>query len=312
MRTDVKQEGLVYCNGALTSIDRQLPKPTRAHPGWHVLGGLLVAGWVVVLWLMLAGTGGSPGVITLSSGDLTGGLADEDEWLGAYSQGRKLGYVRSRISRSGETIALEQDTVLKIRLGGAKQEITSRFSAELGADFALKEFKFQFRSGFLSAQADGRMQKNNLVVRAQLGSETIRRVLPLDSAPLFDLTVLKLLATRELKAGDRYRVTVFDPQTLSNRPVEIEVVGLEVVKVQKEMEPAIHLRRTLADQPVDTWIDARGVVLKETTAFGLMLRREDRETATAESEDGGPAPEVDVTELLRLFAPEPLGAKEEP
>lgn len=312
MCADVKQERLVYVNGALTSIDRQLSLSTRAHPGWHVLGGLLVAGWVVVMWLMLAGTGGSPGVIKLSSGDLAGLLVDEEEWLGAYSQGRKLGYVRSRISRSGDKIALEQDTVLKMRLGGAQQEIVSRFSAELGVDFALKEFKFQFRSGFLSARADGRMQKNQLVVRAQLGSETIRRVLPFDEAPLFDLTVMKLLASRELKAGDRYQVTVFDPQILSNRPVEIEVVGLEIVKVQKEMEPAIHLRRTLAGQPVDTWIDARGVVLKEQTAFGLMLRREDRETATAEPEDGGSAPEVDVTGLLRLFAPEPLGTKEEP
>ena len=312
MRTDVKREQLVYVNGALTKIDHQLPRSTRAHPGWHVLGGLLVVGWVVVLWLMLAGKGGSPGVIKLTSGDLAGLLADEEEWLGAYSQGRKLGYVHSRISRSGDKIALEQDTVLKIRMGGAKQEIVSRFSAELGVDFALKEFKFQFRSGFLSVQADGRMQKNHLVVRAQLGSETIRRVLPLREAPLVDLTVLKLLASRELKAGDRYQVTVFDPQTLSNRPVEIEVVGLEIVKVQKEMEPAIHLRRALAGQPVDTWIDARGVVLKEKTTFGLMLRREDRETATAEIEDSGPAPEVDATELLRLFAPEPRGTKEEP
>jgi hypothetical protein len=302
----------VYVNGALNSIDRQLSLPTRAHPGWHVLGGLLFIGWVVVLWLMLAGTGGGPGVIKLSSGDLVGLLTDEEEWLGAYSQGRKLGYVRSMISRSGDKIALEQDTVLKIHLGGAKQEIVSRFSAELGVDFALKEFKFRFRSGFLSVQADGRMQKNRLVVRAQLGSEIIRKVLPLGEAPLFDLTVLKLLASRELKAGDRYQMEVFDPQILSNRPVVIEVVGLEIVKVQKEMEPAIHLRRTLAGQPVDTWIDARGVVLQEKTAFGLMLRREDRETATAEPEDSGPAPEVDVTELLRLFAPEPRGTKEEP
>jgi len=312
MRADVKREQLVYVSSTLSSTDHQLSQPTRAHPGWHVLGGLFVVGWLVVLWLMLAGTGGSPGVIKLKSSGLAGLLTDQEEWLGAYSQGRKLGYVRSKISGSGDKIAIEQDTVLKIRIGGTKQEIVSRFSAELDVDFALKEFKFQFHSGFLSVQADGRMQKNNLVVSAQLGSETIRRVLPLREAPLLDLTVLKLLASRELRAGDRYQVTVFDPQTLSNRPVEIEVVGLEIVKGQKEMEPAIHLRRTLAGQPVDTWIDARGVVLKEKTAFGLMLRREDRETATAEPADSGSAPEVDVTELLRLFAPEPLGTEEEP
>ena len=130
-------------------------------------------------------------------------------------------------------------------------------------------------------------------------------------AQFSDRSHWKLLAARELKAGERYSVTVFDPQTLSNRPVEIDVVGLEIVKVQKDMEPAIHLRRTLAGQQVDTWIDARGVVLKEKTALGLMLRREDQETAMAGLADDGSAPEVDVTELLRLFGPEPLGTKEE-
>ena len=79
MRTDVKHGRLVYVNGALTNTDRQLSRPTRAHPGWHVLGGLLVVGWVIVMWLMVAGTGGSPGVIKLSSGDRAGLLADEEE-----------------------------------------------------------------------------------------------------------------------------------------------------------------------------------------------------------------------------------------
>lgn len=302
--------GGCYVNRALTSAGRHTTPPIRAHPGWHVLGGLLVLCWAVVLGAMFAGSGGGGGVVELSSGDLAGVLADEEVWLGAYNRGRKLGYVRSKIQRSGESVEIGQDTVLKLRLGDVRQEIVSSFKADLGGDSRLRGFEFQFRSGLLSARAEGRMRGDRLVVKARLGSETITRVLPLREAPLFDLTALKLLAARELKAGDRYRVTVFDPQTLSNRPVEIDVVGLEVVKVRKKMEPAVHLRRTLAGQPVDTWIDSRGRVLQQRTAFGLTLRREDRETAQAEPDDSGLAAKADLADLLRLLAPESLNSEE--
>jgi hypothetical protein len=263
-------------------------------------------GWVVVLCAMFAGPGEAVGVMELSPGDLGGALSEEEVWLGAYSRGRKLGYVHSGIKRSGDSFKIEQDTALKIRLGGVEQRISSRFFADLGDDFDLRRFEFEFSSGVLSAEAEGSMQGDRLVVQARLGSETVTRVLHLDQAPLFDLTALKVLAARGPKAGERYRVMVFDPQSLSNRPMEIEVVGLEVVKTRKKMEPAIHLRRTLAGRPVDTWIDSRGRVLEERTAFGLTLRREERETAVAEPEGGGLASEADLTDLLRLLSPDSL------
>lgn len=280
----------------------QIDAPVKSPVGWHLLGGFLVAAWIAVLGMMFTKSSGAGEALELSAADFTGRLQDEDLWLGAYSQGRKLGYVHSRIRAKEDSYSIEQHTFLKMRLAGITEEITSRFSADLGRDFQLKEFKFQFRSGVLSARADGRMQGDRLEVNAQIGPETGRLVLPLDAPPLFDLTVMKLLAARELAAGERYRVFVFDPQTLSNRPVEIEVVGLEVVKVRGEMEPSVHLRRTLAGQPVDTWIDAGGAVLQEKTAFGLTFRREEPEAARELPPDDQ-AQEIDATELLRLLAP---------
>lgn len=283
--------------------------PVKSPASWHVLGGLLVAAWIAVLGVMFIKTADSGEAQELSAKDFSGRLPDEESWLGAYSQGRKLGYVHSRIRAVEDTYRIEQDTFLRIRLAGGSQEITSRFSAELDGDFMLKKFGFQFRSSVLSARAEGRMEGQRLVVEAQIGSENSRLVLPLDTPPLFDLTALKLLASRELKAKERYRVLVFDPQVLSNRPVEIEVVGLEVLKVRGEMEPAVHLRRTLAGQPVDTWINARGAILQEKTAFGLTLRREDAQTAQKlppEDEAG----KIDATELLRLLAPTAPEAEE--
>jgi len=296
---------------SLMQVETRSEAQLRSPVAWHVLGGLLVAAWLAVLGVMFIETTGAGVVLDLSSADFSGSLADEDLWLGAYSQGRKLGYVHSRIRGSGDAFTIAQDTLLKMRLGGTKEEINSRFRAELSNDYRLKEFKFRFRSSMLSAQADGRMEGNRLVVNAQIGSKMQKVALPLEAPPLFDLTVLKLLAARELKAGERYRVRVFDPQTLSNRPMEIEVVGLEVVKVRGEMEPAVHLRRTLANQPVDTWIDARGAVLQEKTAFGLTLRWEEPEAARTLPEDDDLASELDAAELLRLLAPPFHGAKEE-
>ena len=126
-----------------------------------------------------------------------------------------------------------------------------------------------------------------------MGGESGKRLVPLAEPPLFDLAVPYLVARQDLHAGARYRVTVFDPQTLTNRPSVVEVVGPEALSFGGELVPAVHLRSTTAGLRFDSWIDSDGRPFKQEIQGGLVLQREDPEQVKsgvngldAEGEDG--------------------------
>jgi hypothetical protein len=268
------------------------PKRFRAHPGWHLIGGGLVAAWAVVLAAMfwpadeLAAT-------PLDAEDLDAVELAEEYWLGAYLNDRKLGYVHAELKPVAGGFALQQRTRLRLRVAGTAQPLESDLRVRLDRQHRLQRLELDLRTGPLELSASGRMRPEGLEITLDSGRQQRSRVLPVDSAPLFDLTLPRLLARQRLRAGDRYRVTVFDPQRLSNRPAVITVIGPEALSVGGRLVPAMHLRRDAGGVRVDSWIDGEGRLLKERLQGGLELVREEAErakrgvTGAAGSEDLG-------------------------
>lgn len=267
----------------------------RFHPqvGWHVVGGVLVAFWLVVMGMMFVESRPGSDAIALSGGDLSAGFAVGEESMAAYYRGRKLGYVHSKTERVSNRLHLEQESRLEVEVGGARQKISTDLRVILADNFYMESFDFELRTGILDMTASGRMEAGRLQVEVDLGGEKSKKAWPLDEPPLFDLAVPKMLAQRNLRSGQRYRVTVFDPQSMSNRETLIEVIGREAVDVQGVLVPGIHLRQEVggagfggsafteasADRQVDTWIGEQGEVLRQDYGFGLTLRRAGREEA---------------------------------
>jgi len=244
--------------------------------------------------------------IVLGEGDLSAGFSVGEEWMGAYLDGRKLGYLHSVTRRESGRLHLSQESRLAIEVGGLRQKVDTDLRVVLGQRFHLERFDFDLRSGILDLGMRGWMEGNRLVVEVNAKGQTSRKSWPLEEPPLFDLAIPKLLAQRNLKAGQRYQVTLFDPQTLSNQPSVISVVGREAVPVQGVLVPAVRLKRRPAVSSaggisMETWISEQGEVLKQESEIGLVLRREDRERAMFTG--SGPGPAVPVDDLLEKLVP---------
>lgn len=289
----------------LTPVCAPSAAPVRTRAGWHVLGTLLVLFWLSVLGLELRQSGGVGAVTVLSAGSLKGALPEQEQWLGAYHRSGKLGYVHQRVLALADGFTLQQDSALAISAGGARRRIDSKLQVELGPDLLLRRFHLQLAADELALRVTGRMQNEGLALEVHLGREVSRSLLPLKEPPLFDLAVLGQLARRELRAGDRFQVTVFDPRAMQNQPAQIEVVGREVVRALEGLVPAVRLRREVAGERVDIWLDDRGAVVREESESGLILQREDRETAVSGLGSDGSEPEGDAARLLRLLLPDP-------
>jgi hypothetical protein len=113
----------------------------------------------------------------------------------------------------------------------------------------------------------------------------------LKDAPYLWTNLRPFLAASGLTAGKKYRTYLFDPATLANSEMIVEVLGVETLNVNGTSMEAFTLKETFKGLVVHTWLDAEGKTLKEESPIGLVMVREDRGTATSVSSSSGIPPD---------------------
>jgi len=282
----------------------------KAHPGWHALGVILVLGWLVVLWVMFGQGRSSTDVTDLKGSGLDDLLQESEIWMGVYHRDKKLGSIHSKTIELPGGFRFEQNSRLMLTVAGSQQKVSTNLQVWLDKRQAFQKFELKLQAGPIRGQVNGRLDQGQLSVTINLGAETIKKVWPLDGPPIFNFALPKLLAQHDLQKGRRFSVTIFDPQTLTNQATQIEVIGPQVLKTSMGLKSTIRLRRSLAGNNLDTWIDERGMVWQEEYALGLMLRKEDK--ATAETEIRvytQPNIVQDSADILQLIMPDSLGGR---
>jgi len=258
------------------------------------------------MWLMFGGHG-ERGAIELTAADLPGNLIEDEAWMGAYFEGRKLGYVHARIRKVPQGYALWYASRLRIVLEGHSQSMETSMEILLEDGFRLSSFSFGLDSPVMRARMEGRAQGDRLHVRITVGDRAHSLSWPLQEPPLFAPAVAQLIARRDPTPGVRYRVREFDPRTMSNQPVVYRVVGREAISWAGKMVTAIHLRRRVGGRELDTWVDESGRMLREKLDLGLLLEREDQAQATFPDASGASF-DQDARQLFDRLLPAAAGA----
>src|SRR5438132_4832159 len=90
------------------------------------------------------------------------------------------------------------------------------------------------------------------------------------------------LANSGLVAGARHRWTIFDPATLRNAPVTVEVGRRELVRGAGAAPiPAFRVEMTFVGLRTTSWVTDTGEVVREESPLGLITVRESAESARA-------------------------------
>ncbi len=212
--------------------------------------------------------------------------------------------MHSSFQRDGRQGQLRQESRLWFNVAaGLVQPVQSDLALRFGENGDFDSFNFNLNAGALHITSRGQLTAQGLSVEFNTAGETFRNQLPLNTKPVFDVALPRLLARQDLRPGLRFQIKLFDPQTLSNQPTLIEVIGRDAINVEGRLVAAIHLRRSQPErsQPVlipagteqEIWIDEDGRLLQETISLGLTLRRESAATATSDiAIDGVPLPHL--------------------
>ena len=202
-------------------------------------------------------------------------------WRGVYYRGEKIGFTVSQTVAEDGGFGLEEDGRLQMSLLGATTAATIHTTAHVDANFALRAFEFSLDPGTGPTEVRGRVAGRHLTLSVTTTGGTSTEERELDEPPALSQNLSRRLANGGLVPGASYHWTVFDPATLRNAPVTVDVGKRELVRGNGVPLPAFRVDMEYAGLRTTSWVTDTGEVVREESPLGLITVRESAERAQA-------------------------------
>jgi transglutaminase-like putative cysteine protease len=228
--------------------------------------------------------------IRVSSASLATDLArygSSAVWRGVYYRGDKIGFTVTQTLAEPDGFELDEDGRLQMSLLGAPTPATLHTAAHVDSAFALHAFEFSLDPGTGAIEISGRVTGRRMSIAiTTAGGATTTEEREFDEPPALSVNLSRRLAAAGLTAGARYQWMLFDPATLRNAPVTIEVGKRELVRSAGKPLPAFRVEMEFAGLRTTSWITDTGDVVREESPLGLITVRETPENARATAVSG--------------------------
>jgi hypothetical protein len=203
------------------------------------------------------------------------------QWRGIYYRGEKIGFTVSQVLPRADGFELQEDGQLQMSLLGANTAAKIRTTAQVDQAFLLRSFEFSLDAGTGPVAVRGRVDGRRATIDVTTTAGTRREERELDGPPVLALSLARRLANGGLVAGARHQWTLFDPATLRNAPVAVEVGQRELVRGPLAPVPAFRVDILFSGLRTTSWITDTGEVVREESPMGLMSLREPADRAMA-------------------------------
>jgi hypothetical protein len=222
---------------------------------------------------------------------------DKETWMNIVQNNRKIGFSHSIFSTEPDGYHLQETVLMRINTMGMVQDINLKTIGRLNPDFSLAEFDFKIKSGRFSFNVNGSVSGEVLTVRTN-GAATGRQTeIPLEAKPYLLPAITAAMSATELKTGDQYTFDIFDPATMGQTPVIVDVIGMEDLQIAGEIQSATKVALNFKGTSLLAWIGEHGDVLREKGILGLQLEKTTRVDALR---DLAEAPSADLTQIASV------------
>jgi hypothetical protein len=222
---------------------------------------------------------------------------DKETWMNILQNNRKIGFSHSKFSTEADGYRLQETVLMRINTMGMVQDINLKTIGRLNPDFSLAEFDFKIKSGRFSFNVNGSVSGEVLTVRTN-GAATGRQTeIPLEAKPYLLPAITAAMSATELKTGDQYTFDIFDPATMGQTPVIVDVIGMEDLQIAGEIQSATKVALNFKGTSLLAWIGEHGDVLREKGILGLQLEKTTRVDALR---DLAEAPSADLTQIASV------------
>ncbi len=219
-----------------------------------------------------------PKTLQISAADLP---RAKESWMNIFQSDRKIGFSHTRLSAEGDGYHLQETVLMRINTMGMVQNIQLKTRGRLKNDYSLSDFDFDITSGRFSFHVDGYVSGRVLTVNAESSGSARRIEIKLENKPYLLAGITSALAAVDLKTGNKYAFHIFDPATMGQTPVLVEIIGSETISIAGDPKPATKIALNFKGTSQIAWIDASGDVLQEKGLLGIRLEKATRGDALA-------------------------------
>jgi hypothetical protein len=206
-------------------------------------------------------------------------VSERNTWMNVFQNNRKIGFSHAVVSRKDEGLVLEQTLFMRINTMGMIHSIHLNTEGRMNPDMTLAAFRFSLSSGRFEFAATGAVEGDRLVVQTESAGNHQRLEVPLASKPYLAAGIYDAIWASGIEPGIRKVVPVFDPATMAQEPVTVEVVGAEPIKIMGKTVYADKVVLEFKGVRQEAWIGEGGEILRQRGFLGIMLEKTDRESA---------------------------------
>jgi len=168
---------------------------------------------------------------------------------------------------------------MRINTMGMVQDINLKTEGRLHPDFTLASINFEINSGRFKFAVNGTLSGNVLTVHTKSAGDSREIEIEVQEKPYLFAGILNAVTSTQPEPGDKYVFHIFDPGTMAQQPVQVEVIGPEQIQLMGNPIPATKISLSLKGATQLAWIDENGDVLKEKGLLGIQLERTNRQDA---------------------------------
>jgi transglutaminase-like putative cysteine protease len=209
------------------------------------------------------------------------GHGSSAQWRGIYYRGDKIGFSVGQTTPTAVGYEIREDGQLQMTLLGSTASVRLSSRAIVDRAFNLQAFSFSLDPGTGPTEVRGTLAGLRLDLAIRTPSGERRETRDLEEPPALALNLPRRLAAWGLRPGETLRVSVFDPATLHNAPMDLEVQAREVVRAAGRPVPAFRVEGRLAGITTRSWVTDVGEVVREESPTGLLVVRETPDEARA-------------------------------
>lgn len=204
------------------------------------------------------------------------GMLIMDKWMQVSYDGSPIGYSHTVIdSDEDATItqySIRNRSVMRLNIMGEPQEVRVRAEATLDALYNLERFSFMLGSAYTSFAVRGERsgaQTFNVVMHTGGVEQRLQVEIP-DDAMLY--SPMMEAAMQQLKPGQRIKLRIFNPVSLSPGDLVVFAERYETITVSGEPRRTTVVTTEYEGMKSTAWVDRNGRVIRQETPFGWEMQ----------------------------------------
>ena len=252
---------------------------------FHLLGGAVVLLWIIMIGHLIKQVHFSDSV--QAGGVVSNAYAVTEtaaEWMEIYLKEKKIGYSMTQIIPLDKDYLIQEDIVMRLNLLGQPSVMRTFTRAVVDTRFILKNFKVRISSGIVNFTISGKVENDHIIIEAGNDGESTPQKIKLSGPPMIGSGISQIFKGKALKDGESFDFFLFDPSTMTQKQMTIQVAGSEKVFLNDRKYDAWRLETKMWGQDLVFWVDENGNVLKEKGMMGLTLVRANAEKALQDLE----------------------------